>query len=109
MHPLQGAVKLGLTIQQQTGKLFVWLCVTNNGCRRVNVAAVSQFEPPVTEEDLEHGYPIDRNAGKGKIAVCPGVSIRLTRNIDKDRGLVNGPLAVVCQALVDYNPTKEQT
>ena len=42
----------------------------------------------------------------GKIVVRPGVTIRLTRNLDKDRGFVNGAIAVVCDILVDYNPSE---
>ena len=33
---LDEAVKFGLSIYARTGKLFVWLCVTNKGVRDVN-------------------------------------------------------------------------
>ena len=102
------AVAFGLKIQQQTGKLFVWLCVTNKGVRAVNLAAISQLDVPITEEDLERdGYAIDPNVGKGqKLIVRRGLTIRLTRNLDKERGFVNGAIAVVCDVLVDYNPSE---
>ena len=91
------AVRFGLYIYDRTGKLFVWLCVTNKGVRDVNIAAISQLSPPITEADLlSRGFPTDPNVGKnGYIVIRPGITIRLTRNIDKERGFVNGAIAVV--------------
>ena len=73
----------------------------------MNLAAISQLDPPITEEDLiSRGFPTDPNAGKdGYIVIRPGITIRLTRNIDKERGFVNGAIAVVVDVLVDYNPS----
>ena len=34
-----------------------------------------------------------------RILARPGVILRLTRNLDKSRGFVNGALAVVCESL----------
>ena len=48
---LEEAVKFGLSIQERTDKLFVWLCVTNKGVRDVNLAAISQLVPPITAAD----------------------------------------------------------
>ena len=102
------AVKFGLSIYDRTGKLFVWLCVTNKGVRDVNIAAISQLSPPITEADLlSRGFPTDPNVGKnGYIVIRSGITIRLTRNIDKERGFVNGAIAVVCDMLEDYNPSE---
>ena len=102
------AVAFGLNIQKQTGKLFVWLCVTNVGVRKVNLAAMSHIDSPITEEDLKRdGYDVDPNVGKEqKIILRPGLTIRLTRNLDKERGFVNGAIAVVRDVLVDYNPSE---
>ena len=36
---LEEAVKFGLAINARSGKLFVWLCVTNKGVRDANLAA----------------------------------------------------------------------
>ena len=38
---LEEAVKFGLSLYDSTGKLFVWLCVTNKGVRDVNLVAIS--------------------------------------------------------------------
>ena len=105
---LKDAVKYGLAITARFGKLFVWLCVTNKGVRDVNLAAISQLDPPITEADLEsRGFPTDPNVGKnGYIVVRPGITIRLTRNIDKERAFVNGAIAVVVDVLEDCNPSE---
>ena len=105
---LEEAVKFGLAINARSGKLFVWLCVTNKGVRDVNLAAISQLNPPITEEDLiSRGFPTDPDVGKnGYIIIRPGLTIRLTKNIDKERGFVNGAIAIVVDVLVDYNPSE---
>ena len=105
---LEEAVKFGLAINARSGKLFVWLCVTNKGVRDVNLAAISQLDPPITEAELmSRGFPTDPNVGKnGYIVIRPGITIRLTKNIDKERGFVNGAIAVVVDVLVDYNPSE---
>jgi hypothetical protein len=105
---LTEAVKYGLALAARSGKLFVWLCVTNKGVRDVNLAAISQLEPPITEADLaSRGFPTDPNVGKNNyIVIRPGITIRLTRNIDKERGFVNGAIAVVVEVLVDFNPSE---
>ena len=103
---LKEAVKYALRVNARSGKLFVWLCVTNKGVRDANLAATSQLNPPITEEDLiSRGFPTDADVGKNQhIIIRGGITIRLTRNIDKERGFVNGAIAVVCDVLVDYNP-----
>ena len=105
---LEEAVKSGFSLYARTGKLFVWLCVTNKGVRDVNLAAISQLVPSITEADLaSRGFPTDPNVGKnGYIVVRDAITIRLTRNIDKERGFVNGAIAVAVDVLVDYNPSE---
>ena len=107
-YSLTEAVKFGLASTARSGKLFVWLCVTNKGVREVNLAAISQLDPPITEADLaSRGFPTDPIVGKnGYIVIRPGITIRLTRNIDKERGFVNGAIAIVVHVLVDYNPSE---
>ena len=108
LTPSIEAVKFGLSIQERTGKLFVWLCVANQGVPGVHPATILQFDPPITPADLEsHGYKTDPNVGKdGKMVVRPGLTIRCTRNLSKERGFVNGAIAIICEALADYNPTE---
>ena len=74
----------------------------------MNLAAISQLDPPITEADLEsRGFPTDPNVGmNGYIVIRPGITIRLTKNIDKERGFDNGAIAVVVDVLVGYTPSE---
>ena len=52
------------------------------------------------EADLSKGYACDpTNKSDTPIVAKPGLLVRLTRNFDKQRGFVNGALAVVRQVL----------
>ena len=53
----------------------------------------------VTSEQMQSGYQGDENAQAGKMFIKPGLWIRLTRNLDKSRGFVNGALAQVVDVL----------
>ena len=86
----------------------MWICDANKRVRGVSLATVSQLDPPITNADLKSRvFPTDTNVGKnGYIVIRPGITIRLTRNIDKERGFVNGAIAAVCDMLDDYNPSE---
>ena len=71
----------------------MWLCVTNKGANTINHKALEQ--DGVSEADLTSGYPGDSNAGASTMYIKPGIWIRLSRNLDKQRGFVNGALAQV--------------
>ena len=46
------------------------------------------------------GFPTDPNQGEAQLFYAsPGIVVRLTRNVDKDRGYVNGAVGVVRQVL----------
>ena len=54
----------------------------------------------VTVEDLASGYFCDPTMKSDlRMVARPGIVIRLSRNFDKQRGFVNGALAVVCESL----------
>jgi hypothetical protein len=74
---------------------FTWLTVTNNGSREVNLAFVAA-RYGITDAQLEeYGIPGDHKAGGSRLIIRPGMRIRLTRNLDKDKGFVNGALGTV--------------
>ena len=75
------------------GKTFTWLCVTNKGAERVNMAALQIYG--ITEADCDAAPRGDPKVGAGGICARPGLAIRLTRNLDKDRGFVNGAIGTI--------------
>jgi len=94
---LKCAVACGLELQKRRGQHFIWLCVTNKGANRVNAMAL-ELEG-VTGEDLLWGYSGDPNASAGTMFIKKGLWLRLTRNLDKSRGFVNGALGQVVELL----------
>ena len=90
---LREAVAFGVRVGQHLDKSFTWLCVTNKGAERVNMAALEIYG--ITEADCEAGFPGDPKVGAGGICARRGLAIRLTRNLDKDRGFVNGAIGTI--------------
>ena len=97
---LREAVAHGLRLSRDTGEVFSWLCVTNKGAAAVNAAALSLLN--VSEAQLNAGYPADPKIGGKPIVAVEGLCLRLTRNLDKDRGFVNGAIGTVVKALTDH-------
>jgi len=91
-YDLVAAVRFGLEYGRQHDFLFSWLCVTNAGADRVNRAALELLGIDDSDENLMYGDP---KVSAGRIKVCPGILLRLTRNLDKARGFVNGAIGQV--------------
>ena len=94
---LQQAVSFGLTYARQREVLFSWLCVTNAGADKVNAAALAIMG--ISESEQLAGFPGDPKVDAGRIVLRPGLYLRLTRNLDKDRGFVNGAIGVIQHVL----------
>ena len=90
---------MGCDLQKPSIRFFCWLCVTNAGADSVNRAALSLLG--VTDEQLSVGFPGDPKVQAGPIFVKEGLFLRLTRNLDKPRGFVNGALGEVVHKLSD--------
>ncbi|CAE8643932.1 unnamed protein product, partial [Polarella glacialis] len=83
-------------LEETTGKKFTFLTVTNKGARKINhtrclmdfadTEQVVHWELYVQPSDPEYG---------GQVVAIPGMRIRLTRNVDKERGFVNGAVAEI--------------
>ena len=96
---LDAAVRAGLDYGRRHGVPFSWLCVTNAGADRVNCAALRLLGIHDQDENLMFGDP---KVNAGRINVSIGVMLRLTRNLDKGRGFVNGAIGEVFAILDDY-------
>ena len=94
---LEAAVKHGLWLAHVRNTLFVWLCVTNPGAERINRIALSLLG--ITEADLASGYRGDPKTGSGRIYAARGLCMRLSRNLDKARGFVNGAVGYITKVL----------
>ena len=94
------AVRWTLLQAETRGYDFTWLTVTHKGVHRVNMAALLCQKEPITREMLERdGYPGDHAVNAGPIILRPGLRLRLSRNLDKTRGFVNGALGTILEVL----------
>ena len=79
---------------------FLWLCVTNKGCEQVNQCGLYEWKlknPVSAHNSFVYGRD-PKYAVKGyesTLLVASGIVMRITRNLDKDRGMVNGATGVV--------------
>ena len=95
---LSECIAQGFELAQAAGYPFQWLTCTNRGASEICKAAIAL--QGVTSADLQTGYLCDPTAKSDlPIVAKPGILIRLTRNFDKQRGFVNGAVAVVCESL----------
>ena len=93
------AVRHGIELHRSSGKMFTWLTVTNKGAEKVNRAALEILG---YSQDLDRGLCGDPKVAGMPIVLKLGVLLRLTRNLDKPRGFVNGALGTVEVVLGPY-------
>ena len=95
---LEECVAYGLQLAAARRKVFTWLTHTNKGASSVCRAALAHRG--VSDDDLLAGYPGDPSSKSRLRILCrPELLYRLTRNLDKRRGFVNGALAVCVESL----------
>ena len=71
---------------------------TNAGAAEVCLAALQPRG--IGEDVLATGYVCDPVSKSNlRVLARPGIKVRLTRNIDKMRGFVNGAVGTVCESL----------
>jgi hypothetical protein len=71
--------------------------VTNDASLKINHTRC-QFDFADCDQVLRselYKVPGDPNMGGGDVVVIPGMRVRLTRNVDKERGFVNGAVAEI--------------
>ncbi|CAE7285846.1 Usp17le [Symbiodinium sp. KB8] len=75
-----------------TGKPFTFLTVTNKAAQALNAARVA-LEYPAIAQQLRDGGGIPTETGT--ILLAPDMHVRLTHNVSKDEGFVNGNIGRV--------------
>ncbi len=79
-----------------SGLRLTWLCATHGEAQRVNAAyLVALGYGALGHEDAGDSILCDPGLGTYRMRVRPGIQIRLSRNLDKPRGFVNGALGEV--------------
>ena len=79
---------------------MTFLTVTNPAANRLNLGRL-KLDYPAAAARVERGQgeASDPACGGGHVVIQPGMRVRLTQNIDKDRGFVNGNLGTVVKVL----------
>lgn len=90
------AAREARAFEEQHQQAFTFLTVTNRGASAMNLECL-RLDFPEAAAALAGGagYPADAASGQDRILIEVGMRLRLTRNLDKDRGFVNGNLGVV--------------
>ena len=92
---LNRAAAEALRIERETGKSFTFLSVTNKGAEDLNLARLRlEYPDAAAKIDALDGIRGDPNSSVS-LVLQEGMRVRLTRNLDKDRGFVNGNIGVV--------------
>ncbi|CAE7394315.1 pif1 [Symbiodinium pilosum] len=81
------AARTAKAIESISDKNFTFLTVTNKGAALLNLARL-QLEFPQAAAILAQGGGMPTESDK--VAVAPGMRMRLTHNVDRERGFVNG-------------------
>ena len=94
---LDMAVQRALRLERETGRDFTFLTVTNKGAKQLNLARLRAEFPEAARriEALDGCIVGDPQAEAGLLWLQPGMRVRLTRNLDKDRGFVNGNSGII--------------
>ena len=95
---LQECVAKGMELGEQQNEQFTWLTATNRRAGEICIAAL--LNKGIAQADTDLGYYCDPTSKSllGILAIA-GIIIRVTRNLVKNRGFVNGALCVVIEQL----------
>ena len=86
------AARHALAVEAQSGSRFTFLTVTNQGAASLNLGRLG-IEFPEAAAVLRAGGGLP--AELDHVALDRGMRLRLTQNIDKDRGFVNGNTGLI--------------
>lgn len=94
------AVRKARNLENTTGKTFTFLTVTNKGAAALNRAWVQQAFPTAGAVlAAGGGLAGDPSYGEEQLWFEAGMRVRLTQNLDKDRGFVNGAIGTIQRVL----------
>ena len=97
---LSMAVQTARRIEAETGREFTFLTVTNKGAQAINLERLrAEFPDAAATIDNNQGVVGDPTAEAGMMVLQVGMRVRLTRNLDKERGFVNGNVGKVVKSL----------
>ena len=84
---LDMAVQKALRLERETGRDFTFLTVTNKGAKQLNLVRLrAEFPEAARRIEAVHGCVVgDPQAEAGLLWLQPGMRVRLTRNLDKER------------------------
>lgn len=90
-------------MERQSGREFTFLTVTNRGAQALNLARLRAEFPAaadsIDQQDWRVCVPGDPQSEGGIMVLQVGMRVRLTRNLDKDRGFVNGNTGTIDKVL----------
>ena len=87
-----------MNLAKSKNQTFTWLTSTNRGASDVCEAALRVLG--ISAEEIDKGYLCDpATKSTLRILARPGILLRLSRNLDKQRGFVNGALCTVLESL----------
>ena len=93
------AVAFFAELELRRGARFTILTVTNEAAAAYNLARVRLAFPGAASELEQEGLPGDPQSGGGPMVFREGMRVRLTLNMDKARGFVNGCIGHVVRVL----------
>jgi hypothetical protein len=97
------AVRASLEIERRLKKKFMFLTITNDGAEQYNRARLQLDFPAPASRLAADGKPGDPSSGGGLMVFEKGMRVRLTQNIDKDRGFVNGNVGTIDFVLHEWS------
>ena len=101
-HHIAEAVQDSIDIEKRNGVPFTFLTVTNQGAKIINhTRCALEFGNHERIQNWQRHVVAGDPALAGDCVVVVGMRVRLTHNVDKERGFVNGTLAEVEYLLSD--------
>ena len=93
---LNACAHKAIQVEKEQNTEFTFLTITNRGAAKINMARLALQFPNAARQLREgHGCRGDDAYGQGKLFFEIGMRVRLTQNIDKKRGFVNGATGTI--------------